>query len=589
MIPITTKTTQTLSPSLKQAPLTASYITHRMKYRHSIFVTALTAAALYALSTTAQAESTYLNPDDYTDNVTSGNYIDLWAYEDYLVDGQLKRSGLEISTSRLNDDGSSEVVIAGGDHRVGQSGEKGDIAGGKRGQSVTATHLTINGGSNIERVIGGNYSLGYVEGDRNITINGGNINYIYGGDWYVETDRPVTPNAPQNKYINAFYSEDTYGVQSSTGVWTPMKSDGDITITVTGGNVGQIRGGHNCAGGVINDNKDIGWSLDENGNETNLRPFSVGGNVNIVLEGGTVGTGSGDAIRGAGGSKCSVDGNVNITVKDDAVVNGNIYAGARNTYGQIGGSCITIEGGEVTGNIYGGGSWDTTSARTQGNTEIRLSGGKVNGNIYGAGDRDIVEGDTSVTILGQGTELAEGSIVSGGGINGAVVRGTRYLNIGDADIETTCSLNIVDFDEIIIASGSEATLNSVGIARSAMTLDNITLLTTTDTTEHTITLNLNGINTEKLTIAIQLTSGITELNNYSISMISNTLNTEALTTEFIMLDAQGNEISENESKFISSEIEGGTLFTISASVPEPTTATLSLLALAGLAARRRRK
>lgn len=157
----------------------------------------------------------------------------------------------------------------------------------------------------------------------------------------------------------------------------------------------------------MNDEEDIGWSLDENGNETNLRPYSVGGDVNIVLEGGTVGTGSGDAIRGAGGSKCSVDGNVNITVKGDAVVKGN---------------------------------------------------------------RDIVVGNTHVTFLGNGTVLSEGCIVSGGGINGAEVLGTRYLHIGEVDIETTCSLNIMDFDEIIIAKGSEANLNSVAMTRFALTL-----------------------------------------------------------------------------------------------------------------------
>lgn len=560
-----------------------------MKYRHSILFSALSAAALYALSPTAQAEDTYLNYEDYTDNVTEGDYIDLWAYEDYLADGQLKRSGLELTTSRINSDGATEVVVVGGDHKVGASGEKGDIAGGKRGQSVTATHLTINGGTNIERVIGGNYSLGYVEGDRNITVNGGNINYIYGGDWYVETDRPVTPDAPQNKYINAYYSEDTYGVQSSTGLWTPKKSNGNINITVTGGSVGQIRGGHNCASGVVNDDEDIGWSLDENGNETNLRPYSVGGDVNIVLEGGTVGTDSGDAIRGAGGSKCSVDGNVNITVKGDAVVKGNIYAGARNTYGQIGGSCIKIEGGEVTGNIYAGGSWDTTATRTLGDTEIILSGGKVTGNIYGAGNRDIVEGNTHVTFLGNGTVLSEGSIVSGGGINGAEVLGTRYLHIGEVDIETTCSLNIMDFDEIIIAEGSEANLNSVAMTRFALTLDNITLLTTTEATEHTFTLNLNGISTEKLTIAIQFSGAVTELSDYSISLFSDTLDTSELTAEVILLDARGHVISDDEGQFIDTAIAGGTLFTISASIPEPTTATLSLLALAGLAMRRRRK
>ena len=124
---------------------------------------------------------------------------------------------------------------------------------------------------------------------------------------------------------------------------------------------------------------------------------------------------------------------------------------------------------------------------------------------------------------------------------------------------------------------------------SALTPDNITLLTTTEATEHTFTLNLNGISTEKLTIAIQFSSAVTELSDYSISLFSDTLDTSELTAEVILLDAQGNIISDDEVQFIDTAIAGGTQFTISASIPEPTTATLSLLALAGLAMRRRRK
>lgn len=557
-----------------------------MKYRHSILLAALSAAAIYALNSTAQAETTYLNPGEYTDNVKDGDYVDLWAYEDYLENGMLKRSGLQLTTSKI-ENGSTVVIVAGGDHTVGASGEKGDIAGGKRGQSVTSTNLTINGGTNIERVIGGNYSLGYVEGNRNIVINGGTINYVYGGDWYVEKDRAVTPDGQPNKYVNAYYDKDSYGVQSSTEVWTPKKSAGDINITVTGGTVGQIRGGHNCATGVITG--DIGMYEDENGNVTEHRPYSVGGNVNIVLEqNAVVGTGSGDAIRGAGGSYCSVDGIVNITIKDNATVKGNIYAGARNTYGQIGGSCIKIEGGEVTGNVYGGGSFDTTGTTTLHDTEIILSGGKVNGNIYAAGDGDTVKGNTTVTVLGNGTEQRAGDIISGGGINNATVEGTKTLELGNSDLAAKCSLNIRDFDEVIISSGSDATLNSV--TRAASTLDNVTLLATTNDTENTFTLNLNGIHTNKLTLAIQLADNITELSDFSISLISNSLVTSDLLTEVIFLDMQGNEISGSSDVQLSgAAFTGGTTFSISASIPEPTTVTLSILALAALAARKRRR
>ncbi len=561
-----------------------------MKYRHSIFFAALSAAALYGLSSSARADE-YLRADAYNDNVTSGNYLDLWAYEDYLVDGMLKRSGLEVTTSQINSDGSTEVVVAGGNHSVGSSGERGDILGGKRGQSVTSTNLTINGGYNIERIIGGNYGLGYVEGDRNIVINGGSANYIYGGDWYVGQRADSYNHPTLKKYIEGFYSEETYGVQSSTDVWTPKKSDGNINITVNGGEIGQIRGGHNCATGVIDPKVDIGYSLDEDGNVTVLRPYSVGGDVNIVLTGGTVGTGSGDAIRGAGGSGCSVDGNVNITVKGSAVVNGNIYAGARNVYAQVGGSCIKIEGGVVNGNVYGGGSWDTYSTRTLGDTEIHLTGGTINGSVYAAGDRDIVEGSTHVYFSGTGTALSEGSIVSGGGINDAEVQGTRYLHIGEPDVVTECTLTIADFDEVIIASGSTANLTNLTspLARAGYVLDNVTLLTSSNSANNVITLNLNGIRTAKLTLAVQLTEGETELSDYTITLLGDGWATEDLPTELVFFNSLGEEIAASNIQLTSSTLSGESSFTISASVPEPASSALAVWGLSLLAMRRRRK
>ncbi len=490
--------------------------------------------------------------------------------------------GSELQYERYDgSDGSTKVIVSGGSHYIPADQGGGDICGGKVGETVKETTVIINGGTSIKRIIGGNENYGYIEGDRNIEVNGGDANYIYGGDWYIQ------PN--HGGLTEGYYSEDTYGVKSSTGEWVPMKSKGDINITVNGGSVGQIRGGHNCETNVnINPDKteDIGYYVDENGQVTDKRPYAVGGDVNIVLTGGTVGTGSEDAIRGAGGSWCSVDGNVNITVKDNAMVKGNIYAGARNKYGQVGGSTISIEGGEVQGNVYAGGSFDTYQTLTQGDTHVVLSGGKVTGNVYAAGNNDIVKGDTYVTVLGNGTQLGENSIVSGGGTgNLQTVHGTRNLIIGSSDVETACSLTIQDFDALIIAAGSEATLT----ATTDFSLKNVTMMVNVAADSNVVTLNLAGITADTWRLVFQLTEEQSvygaEINVENITISGTGLELATISPELVFIDAAGNELSVGNAV-----ISGGNgVYSVTATIPEPTTATMSVLALAALAARRRRK
>ncbi len=377
-----------------------------MKLRYHHLLTSLSAGALCMLSATAQGKEAY---------------TDCWAYQDYP--NQTTLTDL-VYTSYQLDDTSTEVIVTSGNHM------DGDICGAISTKSVSEANIILNGGSNIKRIIGGHSSYNFVEGDINITINDGEADYIYGGNWYVEKNREEANNP--DKYVDGYNSEETFGVQSSTGVWVPKKSLGNIRITVNGGTIEQIRGGHNCAELAPIDpsvTDDIGWYVDEDGNVTDKRPFSVGGNVYIELNGGTVGKAGADAIRGAGGSWCSVDGIVDITVKGQAEVLGNIYAGARNKYGQVGGTDVKIQGGSVTGDVYGGGSYDSTakiSAICQGDTNVSVSGGSVGGNVYGSGKQDIVQGSSNVTI--SGGQISKN--VYGGGKGSTIAQGTNLTLAG---------------------------------------------------------------------------------------------------------------------------------------------------------------
>lgn len=478
-------------------------------------------------------------------------------------------------------DGSTKVVVTSGSHYIPADQGGGDVCGGKVGVTVTETNVIINGGEKIKRIIGGNENYGYIEGDRNIVVNGGSADYIYGGDWYIKPDH--------GGLTSGYTSAETYGVQSSTGVWVPKKSSGDINITINGGSIGQIRGGHNCEDYVSIDprvSENVGYYVDENGQVTSARPYAVSGNVNIVLAGGTVGGKESDAIRGAGGSWCSVDGNVNITVKNEALVKGNIYAGARNKYGEVGGTGIRIEGGEVQGNVYGGGSYSSYQTLTKGDTRIVLSGGKVTGNIYAAGNNDIVNGSTYVTVLGTGTELGENSIVSGGGVGeNQKVNGTRNLQIGEVDIKSTCSLTIQDFDALTIAAGSEANL----AAGTAFNLDNVTVLLNAESAFNQVTLNLTDITVDKWVLAVMLSeeqiAAGSEIMLDNITISGTGLDFAAASPMLVFVDEQGKQIAVNNAALSGSN----GVFSVAGTIPEPTTATLSLIALAALVTRRRRK
>ncbi|MBR1997755.1 MAG: PEP-CTERM sorting domain-containing protein, partial [Akkermansia sp.] len=220
----------------------------------------------------------------------------------------------------------------------------------------------------------------------------------------------------------------------------------------------------------------------------------------------------------------------------------------------------------------------------KGDTNITLSGGTVTGNVYAGGQDDIINGNTNVTVLGAGTQV-DGT-VSGGGDN-STIAGDRNLKIGTNDIAATCSFSIKDFDNLIIAAGSEATLEFADTA-SQMTLDNLALLVDSD--NESATLTLNNISFDSFTLMIELTdeqisSAGTPLSFTNLSLAG--VDLTGIETDVVFVDSQGKKVS-TISENVTYDNNTGT-FSVTASIPEPTTATLSLLALAGLAARRRRK
>ncbi len=81
----------------------------------------------------------------------------------------------------------------------------------------------------------------------------------------------------------------------------------------------------------------------------------------------------------------------------------------------------------------------------------------------------------------------------------------------------------------------------------------------------------------------------TSIPNENLPSIVNTANIRIRSEKLPMNDEQGVSITTWQGKVSAEDIKNPTYLEPTPSVPEPTTATLSLLALAGLAARRRRR
>ena len=489
--------------------------------------TIITLLALAAGSTLAAEELSYLQ----------------YTYQDSEVAGKKDVTvNLDCST------GVSSIGVPGVIGATGWQRESSSINPAENPDVHNSTVNVINGTSGY--LIGSAATnVGSVSGNATLNFMSGSATYLVGGNIH-------------------YYNFD----------FVPTKSTGNVTVNLTDGQVKRIHGGSYFAGSQ----DDLRRYITANGGHS---AFALGGDVYVNVSGGKVT----ERIHGAGSQEASVDGTVHINISGDAEVH-SIWAGARNNLNiaddlpYVGATDVCISGGKVDGSVYGGGYRDAgNKTLVKGDTNITLSGGSVTGNVFAGGQDDIINGNTNVTVLGTGTQVA--GTVSGGGDNSSIA-GDRNLNIGTNDTAADCSLSIKDFDNLVIAAGSEATL-TFSEADSQMTLDNLTLLVDSD--NESAKLTLNNISFDTFTLKIELTDELISAAGTTFTFSSLALDGVDLSdveTDVLFVDSQGNTVSTT-SENVSYDSNTGS-FTVTASIPEPTTATLSLLALAGLAARRRR-
>ena len=342
------------------------------------------------------------------------------------------------------------------------------------------------------------------------------------------------------------------------------------------------------------------------------------GSIKINVTGGTIGTigGNSEAIMGGGGRHCGTEtgGEITVNISGAAQINNLVYAGTNG--GTTYGTNLNISGGTFEADVYGAGR--KSFGVVDGDTNVSISGGTFKGNIYGAGNEDTVEGNTNVTITGgniQGT-------VYGGGTNGATVNGNKNLVVGGESVAAPISVSVSDFDNITVNSAT--TFTGLEIAEGGTHIDVATeatltineLMTSVSTAdvESQSLLSFSGdvsfANDIVFTIVITdelLAQGSQEV---SIGLIEADVWTalnlamELQVRDIVFMSESGEVLTNVSTKegsdiiLLSDSDLNGSLGTAavgveviitSDNIPEPTTATLSLLALAALASRRRRK
>ena len=228
--------------------------------------------------------------------------------------------------------------------------------------------------------------------------------------------------APINLVVNGGTYKQIFGGNNLNGTIT-----GNVSVTMHGGTAGQVFGGNNKGGSITGT---VTVTIDSNlttcpgtfevqdvyggGNEAEYN-HAAGNYPQVNIKHGTVrnnvfGGGLGAAAKVTGSPRVTLGG-VNGAVTTPTVVNvfGNVYGGGNEA--EVEGTTQVVmfkglvgkpgESDREKGNIFGGGkgkSSDIDAGMITGNTQVTLKGGTVEHNVYGGGHLGQVTGNTDVQL-----------------------------------------------------------------------------------------------------------------------------------------------------------------------------------------------
>ena len=309
------------------------------------------------------------------------------------------------------------------------------------------TSLTISGDADIKNnVYGGGEGVtadataGNILGDSTVTISGGTIGgNLYGGGGIGSVHGKVTVNILPGTNIQGtvFGGGDTSGSVGSTAVniSAPYGTEAAPKNIYGAGN-----GSNTSVTGEASVHVSVG--ADIHGNVFGGGEAGSAGATKILLQGGTV---TGDVF--GGGNKAEVKGTVSIEQKKDSQVIGGIYGGSNSEKAVKGQASIEIAG-HVT-NVYGGGLGINTSV--EGGTKLTISeGALISQNVYGGGQLGSINeslitlqgGTVSGNVFGSGNEVGAPKTVIQVP-SAADVKGSIYGGSNEKGETTETNINVL--------------------------------------------------------------------------------------------------------------------------------------------------
>lgn len=401
------------------------------------------------------------------------------------------------ASNKSSDDGIIIGSAANNDNPVNRDPKNNDTA-----KSVS---VTLNGGTGIKYILGiGSISCS-VTGKIDITVNSGEVDSIVGGYMY-------------DSKLNASTSSTLYPY--------PDKSEGNnVTITVNGGTVGTIYGGHRFVKNNPTTLKPFNTATEEQ-KEALLaeKPWAIGGDIKIVVTGGTVG-----AINAVGTPKTSASGNTYVEVSGGTVT-GGILAGPSGEYSEVKGNTTVLISNDavVKGVVYTGGSNGTIG----GDVELTIKDNAlVQGDVYAAGTGTNVKGN--VTVYLQDNATIDGQLY-GNAVKGGAVGKETILYIGtDAKGYTGSVGGFGNFDHVVVHEKSNFTIsegNIFNISHSTYRIASSNLTNAATKLGSNATVDINGpisvniIKAENLRsgryMLIDATSAVVDTTNWDIDYVS---------------------------------------------------------------------
>ena len=267
----------------------------------------------------------------------------------------------------------------------------GEVYGGGNQASVTGTNVTIEAGNIIGDVYGGGRQAPVGNGGTSVTINGGTIRRVFGGN---NISGAIADGTAGKIAVNVNKTTDC-----------PMK----IGQVFGGGNqagsqVGRITVG--CTGDLVTplaDGERYGYDQEGIGAVYGgANEAAITGDITLNIVSGIV-----DSVFGGNNAGGAIDGDITVNINKNGSAPcanhwyvGYVFGGGNNaTYSQKTADhpAVNVQAGLVTHHVFGGGNG--SGATVTGNPTVTLSGtAQVGGNVFGGGNAAAVSGNTSVKL-----------------------------------------------------------------------------------------------------------------------------------------------------------------------------------------------